>query len=70
MTAKEPVNLFYQPLGPLRCEVSSDALWEYASLRALEVARMLRNEHPMYVGELNPDRRKWNDVVNELESKR
>ena len=32
--AKELVNLFYQPLGTLKCGVSSDEMWEYGKKSA------------------------------------
>ena len=36
MSAKELVYTFYQPLGYLNCQVSSDKMWEYAKARAIE----------------------------------
>lgn len=36
MYAKELVNTFYQPLGHLKCQCSSNEMWEYAKARAIE----------------------------------
>lgn len=36
MNAKDLINGFYQPLGFLKCGVSSDQMWEYAKQRAIE----------------------------------
>lgn len=68
MTGKELINLFYQPLGHLRCGVSSDELWKYAVSRALEVCSMMLEEHPMYTGNLNPKWKKWDDLRKEVEA--
>ncbi len=43
-TAKELVNTFYQPLGTLRCDVSSNEMWEYAKERAIEWCKMMISE--------------------------
>lgn len=66
MTGKELVNSFYQPLGALGCQVSSDEMWTYAKSRALDVVQMLLAEHPMYVGNLNPRWKKWDDIRREI----
>lgn len=66
MTGKELVNKLYQPLGYLRCGVSSDALWEHAKKMSLEVVDMMLQEHPMYTGNLNPKWQKWNTIKNEI----
>ena len=66
MTGKELVNKFYQPLGFLKCGVSSDALWSHATDLALDVADLMMNEHPMYSGELNPKWNKWRVIKDEV----
>jgi hypothetical protein len=66
MTGKDLINKFYQPLGYLGCKVSSDVMWSHAKDRALEVADMMLGEHPMYVGELNPKWKKWQDIKDEI----
>lgn len=43
--AKSIVNEFYQPLGYLKCNVSSDALWDYAKQRALYHVKEIINSH-------------------------
>ena len=43
-TAKELVNTFYQPLGMLKCNVSSSEMWEYAKSRAIEWCNMMISE--------------------------
>jgi len=68
MTGKELINKFYQPLGHLRCGVSSDELWKYAVSRALEVCGMMLEEQPMYTGNLNPKWKKWDDLRKEIEA--
>lgn len=68
MTAKELINKFYQPLGHLRCAVSSDELWKYAVSRALDVCGIMLQEHPMYKGDLNPDWRRWDELRKEVEA--
>lgn len=35
--AKHLVNKIYQPLGYLSCKVSSDEMWEYSKVRAIEI---------------------------------
>lgn len=37
--AKELVNKFYQPLGHLKCMVSSNEMWEHAKQRAIEALK-------------------------------
>lgn len=66
MTGRELVNMFYQPLGLLQCHVSTDAMWSYAKLRALEVANMMLAEHAMYMGDLNPKWQKWDTIKKEI----
>ena len=53
-TAKELINVFYQPLGKLGCNVHSDILWEHARQRALEVCEIMLEEHSWYT--LNGER--------------
>jgi hypothetical protein len=36
MNTKDLINSFYQPLGNLKCSVSSGEMWEYAKARAIE----------------------------------
>jgi hypothetical protein len=66
LTARDLVNLFYQPLGYLDCNVSSNKMWDYAKQRAIEVADMMLQEHPMYTGELNGKWMKWRTLKDEL----
>ena len=42
--AKEMVNKVYQPLGYLKCHVSSDEMWEYAKARCIEFQEQLSNK--------------------------
>jgi hypothetical protein len=42
--AKELINKFYQPLGYLKCQVSSDEMWEYSKKSALIVVEMMIRE--------------------------
>ena len=44
--AKELVNLFYQPLGTLKCGVSSDEMWEYGKKSALILVKELGKKCP------------------------
>ncbi len=62
MTGKDLVNKFYQPLGHLKCGVSSDALWDHAKQMAIDVTEMILQEHPMYTEEWQ----KWNTIKNEI----
>lgn len=66
MTGRDFVNRFYQPLGHLKCGLSSDELWQYARLQALEVAEMIVAEEPMYTGNLNPKWKKWTEIRDEI----
>ena len=66
--AKSIVNKIYQPLGHLRCMVSSDEMWEYAKARAIEQVDRMLEEIPMYTGNLNPKWKKWSDIKAEIES--
>lgn len=66
--AKSIVNKIYQPLGRLRCMVSSDEMWEYAKARAIEQVDIMLGEIPMYTGNLNPKWKKWSDIKAEIES--
>lgn len=45
MKSKELTNMFYQPLGKLKCGVNSDTMWEHAKQRALEVRKLMKQEH-------------------------
>ncbi|MFV9549644.1 hypothetical protein [Algibacter sp. PT7-4] len=65
--AKSIVNKIYQPLGHLRCHVSSDEMWEYAKARAIEQVDTILGEIPMYTGNLNPKWKKWSDIKAEIE---
>jgi len=44
--AKSMVNKIYQPLGHLRCMVSSDEMWEYAKGRAIEITEHFIEKMP------------------------
>lgn len=66
MTAKELVNKFYQPLGLLGCKASTDEMWKHAKDIALDVCDMMLEEHPMYVGDLNPKWNKWRVLKDEV----
>lgn len=63
---RDLVNKFYQPLGPLGCNASSDEMWNYSKARALEVAEMFIENEPMYTGGLNPIWKKWTDLKAEI----
>lgn len=52
--AKELINKFYQPLGYFNHKENSDILWEYAKQRALEVCKIMLEEHSCYT--LNDER--------------
>ncbi len=66
--AKSIVNKIYQPLGHLRCMVSSDEMWEYAKARAIEQVDRMLEEIPMNTGNLNHKWEKWSDIKAEIES--
>jgi hypothetical protein len=39
--AKELINLFYQPLGTIKCGANSDEMWEYGKKSALVLVNEL-----------------------------
>lgn len=41
--AKELVNKFYQPLGYLDCQVSSNEMWNYSKISALILVEEVQN---------------------------
>ena len=47
-TGKELINVFYQPLGKLGCNIHNDIMWEHAKQRALEVCEIMLDEHSHY----------------------
>lgn len=66
--ALDLTNKAYQPLGYLKCQVSSDLMWSYAKERAKEQVHMMLIEIPMYAGNLNDSWRYWDEVREELET--
>ena len=64
--AKKMVNAIYQPMGHLRCHISSDEMWEWAKARVSEQLDLIISEIPMYQGELNPKWKYYDAVRSEL----
>jgi len=61
-TAKDLVNKTYQPLGYLKCMVSNDELWKWAKERTIENIELIKDQLPMYTGNLNPRWKYWDDL--------
>jgi len=53
--AKELVNKFYQPLGHLKCGVSSNEMWEYAKKCALIVIEQLLSRDEKWIIQLSEE---------------
>lgn len=64
--AKKMINIIYQPMGFLNCCMSSNQMWSWAKERTLEQIELLISQIPMYVGELNPKWKFWDEVRTEL----
>ena len=65
--AKKLVNDIYQPLGFLSCNVSNNTMWDWAKERAKEQVDLIKSEISMYVGNLNPKWKYWDDVRKKLD---
>lgn len=67
LKAREMVNQVYQPLGHLRCMVSNDEMWEWAKERVRSQVELIKQEIPMYIGNLNPKWEYWDKVRKAIE---
>lgn len=64
--SKEMVNMIYQPLGNLSINENSTTMWDWAKVRAIENVKLIRSQIPMYLGNLNPLWKFWDDVEKEI----
>ena len=66
--AKELVNCFYQPLGHLKCGVSSGQMWGYAKSSALVVVKECYDESDRQGTKISLIRQGYlNEVKTEIE---
>lgn len=67
LKAKEIINNIYQKLGLLNCMVSSDIMWRWSKDISRENIKLIKEQIPMYTGNLNPKWKYWDDVEKAIE---